>query len=197
MEIKLFDVNQYDIIYDLQYAEFMVKLLEKYIKFNPGTQLDIIKIEDKTKMEINEFLYFIQCILPRNILNEIENIFKVIKGFEIEKEIYETINRVKTGTDQTIFNMPYLIDSVDIDRYKDILNEMNKYDPSELKKLKEYYGKGMDSEYNIELSEHRYRYEYLKDINKILKEKNNTIEKVMALLSNINILISENNKYTK
>ena len=181
MEIKLFDVNQYDIIYDLQYAEFMVKLLEKYIKFNPGTQLDIIKIEDKTKMEINEFLYFIQCILPRNILNEIENIFKVIKGFEIEKEIYETINRVKTGTDQTIFNMPYLIDSVDIDRYKDILNEMNKYDPSELKKL----------------SEHRYRYEYLKDINKILKEKNNTIEKVMALLSNINILISENNKYTK
>ena len=30
MEIKLFDVNQYDIIYDLQYAEFMVKLLEKY-----------------------------------------------------------------------------------------------------------------------------------------------------------------------
>tara|TARA_B100001094_G_scaffold25476_1_gene21264 strand:+ start:2049 stop:2666 length:618 start_codon:yes stop_codon:yes gene_type:complete len=189
------NLKDYDINYELQYAELMIRVLKPYIIFMKPSEIfedrtiTIIRIDGEKKMTVKGFIYFMQCTFPRMVLDEISKTFNEMVKCDIKKEIFNTMDRKRDKGDNKRFIKPYLYSESEKEIYDKYIDEMNNYDKEKLKEVKEYFSKRQDSGYKMEYGELNERYNFLKEMNEICRNKNGTINSVKRFLDNLHYLL--------
>ena len=176
------NIEDYDLSYDFQFIRFMIDLLEPVIVFENKGMIIKQRINKKGKnqeVEIsrNEYIKFIQYIFPMEIKDEIDRAEDEKAYEEYKKEILSNKRKSKPR-----FRMPLFIEEDDVDKYNEILKELNKLNDEDIQVV---------IDQNKErLEDINDRLRYYKEIKRINKEKNGSITNVIQFINNLHILLS-------
>ena len=193
--MKIINLEEVDLSYDIQYIEFMLRILEPYITFknlpnehskyvikiyrnieyywrHPNLGKNRQNVSGKTldMISLEEYIYFIQSIFPKLIQSKNKEEFCYE---ECKEEIL--IHQRKT---EPRFKLPIFSDLTNIeDLCVSFLEEINKCSKEEIKLMKE------KNKENLERITKQIS--YLEKIQEINREKNGSIRDVIYFIQNL------------
>ena len=183
--MQVINLDDYDLSYDIQYMEFMVKLLQPYITFKyTGSQdhsrpvMDIYRNINEgisQKFTLEGYIHFIQCIFPQMIQSEIKEIKEELNYEESKQDILRSQRKKKP-----MFKLPMFMEADIEDKCNIFVEEVNSYNVEELKLEKEQNKK--------KLNDLLGKIRYLEKVQEINRERNGSIKDVIYLFENIHFM---------
>jgi len=150
--MEVIDLDEYNLNYELQYIDLMVRVLKPFIRFHckkdvvSGSKTEIFKTEIfkrgsgiliEEKITVKEFIYFIHYTFPEIVQKELEKVEEEEEDEELKRKVFFACNTYKNSL------RPYVPEERYNQRQKDTSEEyfqmLKKMSVEEITEQKENY----------------------------------------------------------